>query len=331
MRWVAKAVLQKALSWCPASEELNYFFQRRVTRNYPRREDEFFRFVGIAAEHCDIFLKFGRSPSLSDAVFYEFGTGWDLIIPLAYYALGVDHQTLVDISPLMRLDLVGHTLRRFADFRAELERRLQRPLRALQSTVPNTAADLKSRFGIEYLAPVDAQDTKLPSNSFDFVSSTSTLEHVPEADILGIFTECKRLLKPGGVISSRIDMTDHFAYFDRGLSCYSFLRWSGPIWEIVTSPLSYQNRLRYPDYLDLAGRSGLQVIFECHESPTPDDLKTLEGMKLAAEFRKRYSLEDLGVKRLKMVCTAVNGSTRDLGRHSSAPGEGMRQASDRDG
>jgi hypothetical protein len=28
---------------------------------------------------------------------------------------------------------------------------------------------------------------------------------------------------------------------------------------------------------------------------------------LAAEFRKQYSLEDLAIKRLQMVCTAKNG------------------------
>ena len=39
--------------------------------------------------------------------------------------------------------------------------------------------ELEARFGIRYLAPRDARATALPAGSVDFVSSTSTLEHVP--------------------------------------------------------------------------------------------------------------------------------------------------------
>ena len=56
----------------------------------------------------------------------------------------------------------------------------------------------------------------LPAASVDFVSSTNTLEHIPATDIGPILAECRRLLRPDGVVSCRIDMRDHYSYFDAG-------------------------------------------------------------------------------------------------------------------
>ena len=43
-------------------------------------------------------------------------------------------------------------------------------------------------------------------------------EHIPEPDLASILGECARLLRPGGLVSFRIDLTDHYSYFDRSLS-----------------------------------------------------------------------------------------------------------------
>src|SRR6476619_3422483 len=81
---------------------------------------------------------------------------------------------------------------------------------------------LEERFGIRYLAPCDARGTGLPAESIDFVSSTDTCEHIPGTELAEIFRECHRLLRPGGAFSCRIDLQDHYAYFDRSLSKYNF-------------------------------------------------------------------------------------------------------------
>ena len=94
----------------------------------------------------------------------------------------------------------------------------------------------------------------------DFVTSTDVCEHIPEADLAQIFRECRRLLRPGGAVSCRIDLQDHYAYFDPNLSRYHFLRFSDRAWGLVNSPLHFQNRLREPDYLRLVRESGLEVV-----------------------------------------------------------------------
>ena len=249
MRWVAKAALQRGLGLVPQGERLNYLFQRHVARSLPAGESVFRRKFARAEQHVAAYEEHGPGTPLADAVFYEFGVGWDLAIPLSYASLGVGRQVLVDIRPSARVELVNDSLSR-------LERE---PIQSL--------AELEERFGIEYLAPCDARATGLPAESVDFVSSTDVCEHVPEDDLAAIFRECFRLLRPGGAFSCRIDLQDHYSYFDRSLSRYNFLRFSEGTWALVNSPIHFQNRLRAPDYLRLVRDAGFELVLERPSGP----------------------------------------------------------------
>jgi SAM-dependent methyltransferase len=312
MKWLGKAALQKALSLSPGSERLNYVLQTRITKQYPRSHNRFVHWTKIATQHFDIFLKCANPLSLSAVSFYEFGAGWDLIIPLTYYALGVDHQILIDIDPRLRLALVNNALRRFATHKAEIQHLAGRPLRNVGPEPVNDVNELEDKYGIAYRAPLDARDTQLPPGSVDFVSSTATLEHIPEPDILKIFQECYRILKPGGIISCRIDMVDHFAYFDSRISDYNFLKFPDRFWNLVNNRLVLTNRLRHADYVRLVKLAGFEIVEEQLERPTPTDLENLRKLKLARRFRER-SLEELGVKRMNVVLRK-NDPTRDSER-----------------
>jgi len=209
MRWLAKAALQKALTLCPGSERLNYFLQRHVSKNYPRSEKDFLHWIDIAAQHFHVFVEHGSANNLSDVTFYEFGAGWDLLILLAYHAFGVNRQIVVDINPLIHLELVSDTLRRFSACKGKLEASLNRTLRDLGGPPLRSVAELRKRFGIIYHAPLDARSTGLQPSYVDFISSTATLEHIPPSDIYHILVECSGILKPGGIMSHRVDMVDH--------------------------------------------------------------------------------------------------------------------------
>ena len=99
MRWVAKAALQRGLGLMPQGERVNYLFQRHVARSLPGGEPVVRRKLARARQHLEAFGRPGE-----DAVFYEFGAGWDLAIPLSYAALGVRRQVLVDIRPSARVE-----------------------------------------------------------------------------------------------------------------------------------------------------------------------------------------------------------------------------------
>lgn len=301
MRWLAKAVVQKALSYAPRSDDLNFVLQHRVYRSLPAGDAHARTKFARARQQLETFLEHGSLDDPADAVFYEFGVGWDLRVPLAYASLGVGRQILVDLHPHARPELVNDSIRRLDAARAAHEEELGRPLRTLGPPDIERLEELRPRFGIEYLAPADARETGLPAASVDFVSSTDTLEHVPADDIGRILVECRRLLRPGGVLSCRIDLEDHYFRFDRSLSRYNFLRYSDRRWSLVNSPLHYQNRLRYPDYVRLVRGAGFEIVRERVSWASPEQLAELSRLPLADRFRNGYTLEELAARGATIV------------------------------
>jgi SAM-dependent methyltransferase len=299
MRWLAKAALQKGLGAVPQGERLNYVFQRRVLRSLPAGDSALRQKFSRALQHLGAYQENGPEVPAEEATFYEFGAGWDLAIPVAYALLGVGRQVLVDIRPSARVELVNDSLASYERLRGELEGVAGRELRPLGGPI-SRLDELEERFGIRYLAPCDARGTGLPAESIEFVSSTDTCEHIPAAELAEIFRECFRLLRPGGAFSCRIDLQDHYAYFDRSLSKYNFLRYSDRAWSLVNSPLHHQNRLRSPEYLQLVRDAGFQLVVEKPSGPSEAGLKELESLPLAPRFRS-FPPEKVGVTVLSFV------------------------------
>ena len=299
MRWLAKAALQRGLGALPQGERLNYVFQRRVLHSLPAGDAALRRKFSRALQHLGVYREHAPGVPPGEATFYEFGAGWDLAIPLAYALLGVGGQVLVDIRPSARLELVNDALASFERLRPELEAEAEAELRPPGGPL-GSLDELEARFGIRYLAPCDARDTGLDEGSIDFASSTDTCEHIPEADLGAIFRETRRLLRAGGAFSCRIDLQDHYAYFDRSLSRYNFLRFSDGAWRLVNSPLHFQNRLRSSDYLRLVREAGLELAVERPSGPSDEGRAELRSLPLAERFRG-YAEDDLGVTVLSFV------------------------------
>jgi SAM-dependent methyltransferase len=302
MRWVAKAAVQRGLGALPQGERLNYVFQRHVLHSFPVPDSAYRQKFTRATAHLAAYEEHGPGVPSANATFYEFGAGWDLAIPLSYALLGVGRQIVIDIRPSARTELVNETIAALERLRPELEEATVRRLGDLGGPV-STIAELEPRFGIRYLAPCDARATDLPAASIDFASSTDTCEHIPAPDLVEIFSECRRLLQPGGAFSCRVDLQDHYAYFDRSLSRYNFLRYSDRTWGLVNSPLHYQNRLRAPEYLDLVREAGLEIVVSNPSGPSAEGRAELEALPLAPRFRS-YPPEDVGVTVLSFVAKA---------------------------
>jgi SAM-dependent methyltransferase len=286
----------------PQGERLNYVFQRHVLHSFPVRDAAYRQKFARAVAHLAAYEEHGPDVPASEATFYEFGAGWDLAIPLSYAVLGIGRQILIDIRPSARVELVNETIAALERLRPELEETAGRPLSDLGGQI-SAVAELEPRLGIRYLAPCDARGTGLPSGSIEFASSTDTCEHIPAPDLAEIFAECRRLLRPGGAFSCRIDLQDHYAYFDRSLSRYNFLRYSDRTWRLVNSPLHYQNRLRAPEYLELVRDAGLELVVINPSGPSERGRGELEALPIAQRFRK-YPPEELGVTVLSFVAKA---------------------------
>jgi SAM-dependent methyltransferase len=296
MRWLAKAFLQKTLSALPRAQRANYVLQRHVTRSLPGPEAGFRRRFGRAARHVEAYAEHGPERPLDEAVFYEFGAGWDLAIPLSLWSLGVERQILVDLRPNVRLELVNTSIERLGRLVSK-----RGGLRSPGGPI-SSVEELEPRFGIRYLAPLDARATGLPTGSVDFVTSTSTLEHIPEEELVPLLAECRRILRPDGAVSSRIDLSDHFSHFDHSLSPYNYLRYSDRTWRLVNSELLHQNRLRRSDYVSAFDQAGLTVVAERTWQPNVDLPEDIDS-----RFRDYYP-EDLAVLGLRLVAVPSPGA-----------------------
>ncbi len=302
MRWIVKAAVQNVLAVAPKGREINYVMQRSLTRTLPGDDNHFRVKARKALWHFAAVQRHLRGVERG-LRFYEFGAGWDLIVPLVNYGLGVDDQVVVDVEQLVHLDLVEHSIRKYTAHMSELESTSGRPLRPLGDPSVRSLPELNDRFGIRYMAPCDPRATGLPSNSVDFVSSTGTLQHIPVEQICPILEECRRLLRPGGVISCHIEMPDGYTDFDRTLSPYHFLKFSDRTWALINSPFYFLNRLRARDYVELFERAGFDIAERAGAEPTENDVTELRGMRLARRFR-RYTLHELAIQQLSLV--AVN-------------------------
>ena len=216
MRWVAKAAVQRG-SCRPASGRAGQpiVFQRHVLRSLPAGRVRVPTQVRAArSSTVRAYEEHGPERTPSDAVFYEFGAGWDLAIPLSYAALGVGRQVLVDIRPSVRVELVNDSLMAFERLWGELEaeagekgappRRSDRLDGRARAAVSGSPISRRATLGRPGCPPSRSTSSPAPTPA-----STS-----PQDDLAEIFRESFRLLRPGGAFSCRIDLQDHYSYFD---------------------------------------------------------------------------------------------------------------------
>lgn len=300
MKWIAKAALQKALSGLPGGERINYLLQRHLTHGLPRGRAEIAEKFRCAAQYLGLARRFGDWGG-GPVRAYEFGCGWELAVAQALYLLGVEHQVVVDLRPLLNWELVADAWGKLAAIAGELAQAGFNLPRDPGGSPPASRADLRTRLGITYQAPLDARATGLPAGSFQLIHSTEVLEHLPVAVLEPILCECRRLLAPGGVVAMLVDLQDHYSYFDKNIGPYHYLSLNPGAWRLINSGLHYQNRLRLSDYLAAARAAGLRVVHQEVTGPDPEDRRQLAGMRLAADFRK-YSEDDLGARWLVLVC-----------------------------
>jgi SAM-dependent methyltransferase len=283
-----KAAVQAALSATPGGHRANFTLQSRVFHSLPVSDAKLATRVGYGHQHARAITRLGAVP-FDAAHFFELGAGWDLCMPLVLRSLGAGRQTVVDLRPLARDELVRDMARRLD----ALARSGALPTEL--GVVDGSVDAFLRQHAIEYVAPGDARATGLPSASVDYITTTNTLEHIPRPDLARILRECRRVLKDDGVMSHRVDYQDHYSYFDGRLSPYNFLRYEPPRWRRYNPALHFQNRLRHSDYLVLYEQAGFEMAFEATVDGTPDDEAAIRALPLASCFAG-YDMGDLAVR-----------------------------------
>lgn len=281
MDWRAKAFAHTVFSAIPGGHRINYIAQRMITQSLPVPDERFTDVVVASKKRFDQVRALLQKP-VDRATFYEIGAGWDLLIPLLHWSMGVERQIIVDVRPLTTAELVNDSIDRLGRMRRPVNLP-RRPVHRIRQG--KVVEDLERWYGIRYIAPCDAKDTHLPTGSMDVVSSTNTLEHVPGQDVLPILKEAGRLLAPGGVLCLHIDHQDHYAFADPSISPFNFLRYSERTWAWMNPTLHHQNRLRHRDFLLLYEAAGFDLLHEETTGGRPEDVEAIRSMRLDKRFR----------------------------------------------
>ncbi len=299
-KWILKAVVQKAISYLPASQKINQFFQKHVTKGLSLTDELFEDKLTHFQNHWRNFTKYS---SLHDSSFraFELGTGWYPIVPVMLFIQGADKVFTWDVQSLLQADYLQATIGKFLTYHNQ--GRLQIPdnrLKILHDCYQEIdQANIEHVLSEMEIVPMigDARETGIQDNTIDLIFSNNTFEHI-EADVLrSILSEMKRVAKPGAVMSHFIDLTDHFSHLDKKISSLHFLKFSPTQWRLIDNAIQPQNRLRITDYRQLYKETGIQIKEEQNFYVSDEDFNMVN---LHKQFKK-IPLEDVKVSHSYIV------------------------------
>lgn len=286
--WILKAVIQKAISLLPASQSVNYLFQKYVTKGVHLTQDYFEDKLMHSNNHANAFLK--HKESLHNISSLELGTGWYPIVPICMYLMGAGKIYSVDLNSLAKHNNILLLLNWIVKYHKsgklkELlplykEERYKELESYLEKAAPLSKTELLKLFNIELIIG-DARNLPFQDDTFDLITSNNTFEHVYTPILKSILREFKRIVKTKGIMSHFIDMSDHFAHMDTSINIYNFLQFSDHQWKIIDNSVQPQNRLRIPHYREIYKKLDISINEEVNR---PGNITQLESIKLSPEF-----------------------------------------------
>src|ERR1051325_9580592 len=113
MKWIAKAIVQKGISFLPYSHTINFLFQKYVTRGVYLSDEYFEDRLIHCANHYKNFRKYNSTRDFSHL---EIGTGWYPVVPAGMFLYGAASITTVDLTRLSTEEYTHITLRKFLEY-----------------------------------------------------------------------------------------------------------------------------------------------------------------------------------------------------------------------
>lgn len=260
LNWKTKALIQNAIAFLP--KDLSYKLYFLIQSKFGGLQNiNHLYYLKAAKNILDYIMEFNHSPV--DKTFFELGTGRIVMLPMCYWLTGAKKIITVDLNPYLVEDLVLQNVKYLLDNEKQVlelfagliqKERWELLKNFVEKEKKLSLGKVLNFFCIEYLAPCDAANTKLPSSTIDFHTSYTVLEHIPKEIIQKIFTEGNKIIKPDGLFIHEIDYSDHFAHSDNSISLINFLKYSDFTWNLFAgNKYMYMNRLRHDDFVDLYG------------------------------------------------------------------------------
>lgn len=292
-----KAAVQKTISLLPYRNQINFWFQKHVTKGVQLDADHLHWKLTHARDHIRYWHKYLREQG---PVCLELGTGWYPIVPILLYLHGARKIQTIDLNAHLTKETLqisveklqeehesGRLTQQFPEMRAARWQHFQKTAAALDTlSLSEALAELQ----IETIVG-DARQLPMPEYTFDLICSNNTFEHIFPEVLAGILKEFRRVLKSEGVMSHFIDLSDHFAHFDTSINIYNFLRFSQRTWDRIDNDIQPQNRWRWPQYKALYDELEIPIREEVVRPGNPDLLARVP----VHEEWGRFTTEELAI------------------------------------
>lgn len=219
----------------------------------------------------------------------EVGPGDSLLSAIVAAAHGASRCYLVDAGAFATEDLTAY--REMAGYLRL--RNLPAPAMDKISDLAGVLESSNAVYGTQGLRSL----RDIPSESVDFIWSQAVLEHIRRHEFLDTMKELRRILRPDGVCSHRVDLKDHLG------GALNNMRFPARLWESdwVARSGFYTNRLRYSEMIKLFRQAEFSVEVlatgRWQDVPTPHSF-------MAKEFHD-LSEEDLLVKDFDVLLRPV--------------------------
>lgn len=239
--WQAKILSKLLLSCVP----FNYLFWQWLGLFRHGEMDNPAYAYGVFRRHYDQ-SDFARKNK--GFVTIELGPGDSLFSAQIGYALGADISYLVDVGSFARKGLEQYQ-------HMEKFLREQGLITPDVSEIKNVEELLESCRAF-YLCEGLKSLREIPDGSVDFIWSHAVLEHVRKAEFVDMLREMRRVIRPDGECSHRIDLMDHLG------GALNNLRFSEEHWESewMAGAGFYTNRIRYSEMLNLFEVAGFKMV-----------------------------------------------------------------------
>ena len=302
-KWILKAIVQKTISFLPYKHRINYLFQKYVTRGVELSDAYFEDRLQHFQNHRQFQLKY--KGNVEGIKVLELGTGWYPVIPIGFFLSGAERIYTVDISELTDKAKIVETIGRFLEQEKsgglkELGNLQEARLSELKAIInlqeELSLSEILDKLHIEYLV-ADARNLPLASDMIDLVTSNNTFEHVYPKILSEILLEFKRVVKPDGLMSHFIDMSDHFAHLDQQITIYNFLRFSEEQWQWIDNTIQPQNRWRITHYRDLYKNLDIPLTEELNREGSQQEVLSIP---LAPPFSE-LSTKDVAISHSYVV------------------------------
>jgi hypothetical protein len=300
-KWALKAIVQKTISWLPFKHRINFLFQKYVTKGVYLTNEYFEDRILHAIHHLKGYQKLTGKEFPSKML--ELGTGWYPVVPVTMFLCGSNEIHSIDIAELTNRNFLLTTLKKYTVYLSDPEKKhlfKDLPLQNERLKIFNEALANDETLSLSEIFSVlqlnckvtDARKTNYPDGYFDLVTSNNTFEHIYPDVLKDILIEFKRITNPkDGVMSHFIDLSDHFAHFDKSITVYNFLKFSDSEWKWIDNSIQPMNRLRIPDYLKIYKELKIPVSEMLNREGIVEEMKSV-GI---SDKYKKYSWEELAV------------------------------------